>query len=101
MAAARSPISLDGYTPMLYIRDDVSSVPRPVLELRDFHRVTLAPGEARTLTFELPPDALAFWDIDMRWRVEPGNFTISCGPSSAALKSAKLTVSEASGSQPN
>lgn len=76
----------------LYIRDDVSSVPRPVLELRGFQRVTLAPGEARTLTFELPPDALAFLDIDMHWRVEPGSFTIYCGSSSAALKSAKLTV---------
>ncbi|MDR3526339.1 MAG: glycoside hydrolase family 3 N-terminal domain-containing protein [Rhizomicrobium sp.] len=76
----------------LYIRDDVSSVPRPVLELRGFQRVTLAPGETRTLTFDLPPDALAFWDIDMRFRVEPGSFTISCGASSAALKSVTLKV---------
>jgi beta-glucosidase len=76
----------------LYIRDDVSSVPRPVLELRGFQRVTLAPGEIRTVSFDLPPDALAFWDIDMRWRVEPGSFTISCGSSSAVLKSVKLRV---------
>jgi beta-glucosidase len=76
----------------LYVRDDVSSVPRPLLQLRDFKRVTLAPGESRTLTFELTPDALAFWTIDMQWLVEPGTFTIYSGPSSAALKSAKLTV---------
>jgi beta-glucosidase len=76
----------------LYIRDDVSSVPRPVLELRGFQRVTLKAGERRTVRFELTPDALAFWDIDMKWVVEPGTFTISAGPSSAVLKSAKLTV---------
>jgi beta-glucosidase len=76
----------------LYIRDDVSSVPRPVLELRGFQRVTLKSGETRTLRFELTPDALAFWDIDMKWVVEPGTFTVSTGPSSAVLKSTTLTV---------
>ncbi len=76
----------------LYIRDDVSSAPRPVLELRGFQRVSLAPGEKRTLRFALTPDALAFWNIDMRWMVELGTFTISAGPSSAVLKSATLTV---------
>ncbi len=76
----------------LYIRDDVSSVPRPVLELRGFQRVTLEPGQTRTLHFELTPDALAFWNIDMQWVVEPGTFTISAGSSSAVLRSSKLTV---------
>ena len=76
----------------LYIRDDVSSAPRPVLELKGFRRVTLKPGERRTLRFELEPDALAFWNIDMKWAVEPGTFTVSAGASSASLKSAKLTV---------
>jgi beta-glucosidase len=42
--------------------------------------------------FALPPDALAFWNIDMRRVVEPGTFTISTGASSAALKSTTLTV---------
>ena len=76
----------------LYIRDDVSSVPRPVLELKGFQRVTLKPGEKRTVRFTLAPDALAFWNIDMKRVVEPGTFTISAGPSSATLKSAKLIV---------
>ena len=79
----------------LYIRDDVSSVPRPVLELKAFRRVTLKPGEKQTLRFELTPDALAFWNVDMKWVVEPGTFTISAGPSSASLKTAKLTVGTA------
>ena len=76
----------------LYIRDDVSSVPRPVLELKGFERVTLQPGERRTVRFLLPPSALAFWDIDMHRVVEPGTFTISTGASSTALKSTTLTV---------
>ena len=76
----------------LYIRDEVSSAPRPVLELKAFRRVTLAPGEKKTITFRLTPDDLAFWDIDMKWTVEPGTFVISAGSSSAELKSAKLNV---------
>lgn len=70
----------------------MSSAPRPVLELKRFQRVTLKPGEKQTLRFELTPDALAFWDIDMKWTVEPGEFSISVGPSSASLKSTKLSV---------
>ncbi len=76
----------------LYIRDEVSSVPRPILELRGFRRVTLEPGERKTVTFRLDPDDLAFWDADMAWTVEPGAFTISAGPSSAVLKSTTLRV---------
>lgn len=76
----------------IYIRDDVSSVPRPVLELRAFQRVALKPGEMRTLRFSLTPGALAFWNIDMKWVVEPGTFTIFAGPSSADLRSVQLTV---------
>jgi len=76
----------------LYVRDDVSSVPRPVLELKAFRRVTLEAGEKRTVRLDLTPDALAFWNIDMKWLVETGTFTISTGNSSAALKSVKLAA---------
>lgn len=76
----------------LYIRDEVSSVPRPMLELKGFRRITLARGEKRTVRFNVGPDDLAFWNIDMDWVVEPGVFEISAGGSSAALKSLKLTV---------
>ncbi|MBV1687778.1 glycoside hydrolase family 3 C-terminal domain-containing protein [Novosphingobium sp. G106] len=76
----------------LYIRDEVSSVPRPVMELKGFERVTLKPGEKRVVRFTITPDMLAFWDIDMKWTVEPGLFTISAGASSATLKSTKLRV---------
>ena len=76
----------------LYVRDDEASVTRPLLELKRFQRVTLQPGERRTVTFELKPDDLALWNMDMKRVVEPGTFTISAGPNSVDLKSAKLTV---------
>jgi beta-glucosidase len=76
----------------LYVRDDEASVTRPLLELKRFQRVTVQPGERRTVTFELKPDDLSLWNMDMKRVVEPGTFTISAGPNSVDLKSAKLTV---------
>ena len=77
----------------LYIHDDEASVTRPVIELKRFERVTLQPGERRTIDFELTPDDLALWNPDMKKVVEPGTFTIYAGPNSVELKSARLTVS--------
>jgi beta-glucosidase len=77
----------------LYVRDDEASVTRPVLELKRFQRVTLQPGQRRMVTFELKPDDLALWNLQMKRVVEPGTFTISTGPNSVDLKSSKLTVS--------
>ncbi|WP_200910938.1 glycoside hydrolase family 3 N-terminal domain-containing protein [Sphingomonas sp. Leaf67] len=76
----------------LYVRDDEATVTRPVLELKHFQRVTLQPGEKRTVTFDLKPADLAFWNVAMHRVVEPGTFTISAGNSSTALKTATLTV---------
>jgi beta-glucosidase len=76
----------------LYIHDDEASVTRPVIELKRFERVTLRPGETRTITFELTPDDLALWNPEMKKVVEPGTFTIYAGPNSIDLKSATLTV---------
>ncbi|KQT31354.1 glycoside hydrolase [Sphingomonas sp. Leaf412] len=78
----------------LYLRDDVSSVTRPVKELKGFRRVTLRPGERRTVDFVLGPDALQLWDRDMKRVVEPGTFTVMAGPNSVDLKSATLTVTK-------
>jgi beta-glucosidase len=78
----------------LYVRDDEASVTRPVLELKGFQRVTLRPGERRTLTFALKPEDLSLWNLQMQRVVEPGTFTISAGPNSVDLKSAKLTVTD-------
>ncbi|CAN5705587.1 glycoside hydrolase family 3 N-terminal domain-containing protein [soil metagenome] len=76
----------------VYVRDLVSSVTRPVKELKAFRRVTLQPGEAKTLSFTLDSRAFRMWNIDMKRVVEPGQFEIMAGPSSAEVKSVTLTV---------
>jgi beta-glucosidase len=76
----------------LYVRDQVSSVARPIIELKGFERVTLAPGERRTVQFSLGPDAFRFFDITMREVVEPGLFDISVGPDSVHLKTTVLEI---------
>jgi beta-glucosidase len=76
----------------LYVHDDEASVTRPLIELKRFQRVTLKPGEKKTVRFELTPDDLALWNVQMKHVVEPGTFTISAGSNSVDLKSATLTV---------
>jgi beta-glucosidase len=78
----------------MYIRDKVSSVTRPVKELKGFERITLQPGESRDVAFDITPDHLAFYDIDMKYVVEPGEFDIMVGNSSrdSDLQSVLLTV---------
>ena len=76
----------------VYLRDDISSVTRPVKELVGFKRVTLAPGERRTLNITIRPDAFMLWNRDMQQVVEPGEFTIMVGPNSQELAETKLTV---------
>jgi beta-glucosidase len=79
----------------LYIRDDISSVTRPVKELKGFARVTLAPGERRTVTFTVTPAELQFYGMDMKRVVEPGSFTLMTGPNSVDLQTTTLTVAAA------
>ncbi|WP_448657534.1 glycoside hydrolase family 3 N-terminal domain-containing protein [Sphingomonas sp. CJ99] len=76
----------------LYVRDDAASITRPIKELKAFERVSLKPGEKRTVRFTLPPEALSLWNMKMERVVEPGTFTIMAGPDSVQLKEAKLTV---------
>lgn len=78
----------------LYIRDRVSSLTRPVKELKGFQRITLAPGETRTVEFTLTPDKLSFLDERMECIVEPGQFEIMVGASSARLDTVLLEVVE-------
>ena len=66
----------------LYVRDLVSSVTRPVKELKGFQKVSLQPGETKTLTLDITPASLAFYDVDMNYVVEPGEFEILVGNSS-------------------
>ncbi len=68
----------------LYVQDKVGSVVRPVKELKGFQRVTLAPGQVRNVMFELPVSELAFWNFDMEYVVEPGDFNIWVAGDSAS-----------------
>ena len=78
----------------LYIRDIYSSATRPVKELKDFARVTLKPGEKKTVTFTVTPDKLAYWNRNMQYGVEKGEFEIMIGSSSQDkdLKKVKMEV---------
>lgn len=76
----------------LYVRDEVASVTRPLKILKGFERVTLEPGESRTVSFLLPAAAFAIWDYQMREVVEPGMFNILVGPDSVNLKSATFEM---------
>jgi beta-glucosidase len=76
----------------LYLHQVVSSVTRPVKELKGFRRITLAPGQSTTVPFTVTPADLALWDEHMKQVVEPGAFEIMVGSSSVDLKSATLRV---------
>jgi beta-glucosidase len=78
----------------IYVRDRVSSVTRPVKELKGFQKIFLAPGETRTVELEINPESLAFYDVNMKFAVERGEFEIMAGPSSrdADLQKIILTV---------
>jgi beta-glucosidase len=80
----------------LYIRDLVSSVTRPVKELKGFKKIALNPGETHTVALEITPESLAFFDVDMNYIVEPGEFEILLGNSSrdADLQKIVLTVTD-------
>jgi beta-glucosidase len=66
----------------MYIRDKVSSVTRPVKELKGFQRITVEPGQTKTVSLDITPEHLAFYSIDMKYVVEPGDFEIMVGNSS-------------------
>ena len=76
----------------LYVQDTFGSVTRPVKELKGFQRVPLKQGEKKTVTFSLPVEELAFWNIDMQKVVEPGEFNLWVGPSSAEGLQTTFTV---------
>lgn len=80
----------------LYIRDNVSSATRPVKELKGYQRVALKAGETKSVRFILTAESLAFYDIDMNYCVEPGDFTIMTGASSddRDLKETNLVVTK-------
>jgi len=78
----------------MYVRDCVSSVTRPVKELKGFQKVSLRPGETQTVALDITPESLAFYDLQMKYVVEPGEFEIMVGNSArdSDLQKVILTV---------
>lgn len=73
----------------LYLRDDISSLARPIKELKGFKRISLHPGETQKVSLPISSRALEFWK-DGKWITEPGSFTVMMGPNSEELKTVKL-----------
>ena len=80
----------------MYIRDQISSATRPVKELKGYKRIFLKKGESKKVSFEIDKNTLAFYDINMNYCVEPGDFSIMVGSSSDKidLKATTLTVNQ-------
>ncbi len=76
----------------LYIRDLVGSIARPVQELKGFERITLKPGESRTVSFKINADLLKFYDKDLNYVCEPGDFEVMVGPNSRDVQRLPFTL---------
>jgi beta-glucosidase len=72
-------------TVQLYLNEQYAPVSTPVKQLRGFERVSLEPGQTRTISLKLTPEDLQLLDVDMHWRVVPGDFEIMAGKSSADI----------------
>ncbi|MGC1521777.1 MAG: glycoside hydrolase family 3 N-terminal domain-containing protein [Steroidobacteraceae bacterium] len=79
-------------TVQIYVHQQVASVTRPIKELKAFRRITLAPGESRSVDFVLTPESFWMWNAAMQRVVEAGDFDIMAGPDSVDLKSVVLTI---------
>lgn len=76
----------------LYIRDLVGSVTRPVKELKGLEKIYLQPNESRTVRFTIAPEMLKFYNADLKFVAEPGDFDVMIGPDSRNVKTARFTL---------
>ena len=76
----------------LYVHDPVATISQPVRRLRDFERVTLAPGQTKTVTFTLGRNDVGFYDNSGKFVVEPGQIDVYAGDSSKASLTKSFTV---------
>lgn len=70
----------------LYLRDKVGSVVRPIIELKDFQKIKLNPGETKTVKFTIDKQKLSFYNTDLKWITEPGDFDLMIGSSSSDIR---------------
>jgi beta-glucosidase len=76
----------------LYIRDRVASISRPVEELKDFARIHLNKGESKTVTFTINADKLKFYNSDLHYVCEPGDFDVMVGPNCQDVQTVPFTL---------
>jgi len=76
----------------LYIRDLVGSITRPVKELKGFEKIFLKAGESKTVSFKITPELLHFYDYDLNYVAEPGDFDVMIGGNSQHVKTARLSL---------
>jgi beta-glucosidase len=89
------PITNNGKVPgkevvQLYIRDVVGSTTRPVKELKNFDKVLIQPGETKTVTFTITPEDLKFYNYDLQFDWEAGDFDIMIGTNSAEVQTTRV-----------
>ncbi|MDR1370684.1 MAG: beta-glucosidase BglX [Dysgonamonadaceae bacterium] len=75
-----------------YIRDLVGSITRPVKELKGFEKVGLEPGESKTVTFKITPESLKFYNYDLKYDYEPGDFAVMIGANSRDVQTAQFSL---------
>ena len=79
-------------TVQLYLRDLVASISRPVKELKGFDKINLKAGESKTVTFTITPEMLKFYDHNLDYVLESGDFELMVGPNSGDVKTVKFTL---------
>ena len=76
----------------MYVQDVTASMSRPVKQLRGFEKVTLKPGETKTISFPIDVDALKFWNQQMKYDAEPGKFNVFIGVDSARVNKGEFEL---------
>ncbi len=76
----------------LYIQDVIGSISRPLKELKGFKKIPLAPGESKTVTFDIDIELLKFYNSDLDFVAEPGDFKVFIGKNSSHLQEASFTL---------
>jgi len=76
----------------LYLRDIVGSISRPMKELKGFQKVTLNPGESKTISFQITPELLKFYNSQLKWINEKGDYTVYIGTNSQELQEAGFSL---------
>ncbi len=79
-------------TVQLYLRDKVGSIGRPVKELKGFQKITLKPGESKTVSFKITQSDLSFYNSALKWVAEPGEFDVMIGGNSRDVKKSTFTL---------